>query len=305
MNIEHRNVNARALASSPFVVGCWMFGVLLLFLTSAHAQNIIMKDGKVIATKGVRRQGDTIMATVELPGGEAGKPAKTGELGYPVAQIAKLDFPEPAQLKTAPDLIAQGKGSDALAQLEPIVKYYEGFRDAPGSWWADAALLKVQALASLGRENEAEPLAEQIGRMATDPETKRAADVQVAAGFARKGNHVRALELAEAAIKESKDPATLAPAYVIKGQCLLAKKEWDDAVLAFLEVPVFYPNEKVLLPQAMLGRGRAHFGMDDLPAAKATLNELIKTYPNAAEAKQAEAELTKIARREKALAAPK
>jgi TolA-binding protein len=274
-----------------------MFGVLC----SASAQNIVMKDGKVIAAKALRRQGDTILATVELPGGER----KTGELGYALAKIERLDFPEPPQLKTSQDLIAQGKGAEALAQLEPVVKYYEGFRDAPGSWWAPAALRKVQALVAVGREQEAAPLAEQIGRLATDPETARAANVQVAATLVRKGSHARALELIQPALKESRDPATRAPAFIIQGECLLAKKEWEDAMLSFLQVPVFYPTEKVLLPQSLLGRGRAHFGMDDLAAAKASLEELIKTYPASAEAKQAEAELEKISRREKALADPK
>ena len=281
---------------------------LLLFLalaTTASAQNIVMKDGKVVPTKGLRRSGDTIMATIELPGGEPGKPAKTGELGYPLNNIAKLDFPEPPQLRAAPELIAQGKGAEALAQLDPLVKFYEGFRDAPGSWWAPVALRKVQALVSLGREKEAEPLAEQIAQQADDPATKAAANVQIAAGLVRKGDFARALELVEPALTGSQEPETLAPASIVKGQCLVEKKQWEDAVLAFLQVPVFYPGEKALLPQVLLGRGRAHFGMEDFPAAKAALNELIKTYAASAEAKVAAAELEKIARREKALAPPK
>lgn len=276
--------------------------LILALAASAQAQSIVMKDGKVVATKGVRRQGDSIIATIELPGGD---PTKTGELGYPLAQIAKLDFPEPPQLRAAPDLITQGKAADALAQLEPVVKFYEAFRDAPGSWWADSAILKVQALAALGRDAEATPIAEQVARIATDPETQRAAEVQIAFGLVKKGGHARALEIAERALSESTRPATRAPASIIKGECLLVKKQWDDAMLAFLQVPVFYPTEKVLLPQSMLGAGRAQFGMEDLPHAKATLNELLKTYAAAPEAKLAEAELEKISRREKALAPPK
>jgi TolA-binding protein len=279
--------------------------LVLALAVSASAQNIVMKDGKVIATKGLRRDGNNIIATVELPGAEAGQPAKTGEFGYPLTQITRLDFPEPPQLRTAPDLVTQGKAAEAIAQLDPVVRFYEGFRDAPGSWWADAALLKAQALASLGRDKEAEPIAEQIARTATDPETVRAAEVQLAAGLVRNGSHAQALEIAERALKESKRSGTLAPASIVKGECLLVKKEWEDALLAFLQIPVFYPGEKLLLPQAMLGAGRAQFGMEDFPRAKATLNELVKTYGAAAEAAQAQAELDKIARREKALAPPK
>lgn len=287
--------------------GAGMKTVPLLFALalSASAQNIVMKDGKVIATKGLRRDGNNIIATVELPGAEAGQPARTGEFGYPLTQITRLDFAEPPQLHTAPDLVAQGKAAEAIVQLDPVVRFYEGFGDAPGSWWAAAALLKAQALASLGRDKEADPIAQQIVRTATAPETVRAAEVQLAAGLVRKGAHAQALEIAERALKECKQPGTLATASIIKGECLLVKKEWDDALLAFLQTPVFYPGEKMLLPQAMLGAARAHFGMEDLPRAKATLDELLKTYGATPEAAQAQTEVEKITRREKALAPPK
>ena len=134
---------------------------LWIFLTLApavFAQDLILKDGKVLATKGLKRQGDTILATLDLSGGDPAQAAKTGVFGFPLAQIAKLDFPEPAQFRTMPDLIAQGHGAEALAQLELIIKFYEPFGDAPGSWWARAALLKVQALVSMGREKEAAPI---------------------------------------------------------------------------------------------------------------------------------------------------
>jgi len=80
---------------------------------------------------------------------------------------------------------------------------------------------------------------------------------------------------------------------------------WDDAVLAFVEVPVLYPQERLFLPRALLGKARALLGNDDFPAARSTLEELRKSYPAALESKQIEPELEKIARREKALAEPK
>lgn len=276
--------------------------LLLLALTvTATAQNIIMKDGKVVVSKGLRRQGDTIMATIERPGGAAGIAPQTDEIGYPLAKIAKLDFPEPAQFKTAQDMIAQGKGTDLIVQLEPILKFYEGFRDAPGTWWINAALLKVKALVSVGREKDAESLAAQIAQIASDPENQLTAQVQVAAGLARKGIFGKALEVAETALKQSKDPGTLAQAALVKGQCLSASKQWEDALLSFLHVTVFYPGEKALVPQALLGVGRAQFAIEDLPSATASLKELIDTYPASGEAAQAKTELQKVQRREKAL----
>ncbi|MDQ3622874.1 MAG: tetratricopeptide repeat protein, partial [Verrucomicrobiota bacterium] len=139
-----------------------------------------------------------------------------------------------------------------------------------------------------------------IARMATDPETVRSARVHLAAAAMRQGNHAGAIEALESIIKESKRPDTLASAAVYKGQSHLGLKQWDQAVLSFLQVPVFYPEQKALLPASLLGSGQALFGLSDLDRAKATFNELLSTYGATREAAAARAELEKIAHYEKA-----
>ena len=228
-----------------------------------------------------------------------------GELGYAVAQIAKIDFPEPPILRAAPDLITGGKAAEALTQLEPVVRYYEPFRDAPGSWWVDAALLKVQALNALGRDAEAEPIATQVAQSRHEPRGGASGEGPARAARRAPGPDGGGAARLESALKQSQEPGTLASAYLGRAQCLLARKEWEEAVLSFLQVPVFYPGERLLLPAAQLGVGQAEFGMEDIPRARDTLNGLLKTYPEAPEAALAKAELTKIERYEKAHAAPK
>ena len=70
-------------------------------------------------------------------------------------------------------------------------------------------------------------------------------------------------------------------------------------------MPVFYPREKMLLAQSLLGSARAYYGLEDLPKAKATLEELLKDFATSPQAADARAEQEKIAKREKALAPPK
>ncbi len=277
----------------------WLLLFILAFAGSAGAQNILLKDGRVIATKGVRRWGDTIMATVDAPAANTGAPGRTAELGYPITQIAKIDFPRPPQLKEAGDLLAQGKAADALSRLEPLLKYYETVGDAPGSFWGETALLKVQALASLGENGPAETLAESVARHAIDPETLLGANVQVAAGLARRGDYERALAIYDTALKQATRPQTLAAAAANKGQSLLVRKEWSAAILSFLEVPVLYPEQKLWMPRVLLGCGRAYAGLQDLERAKASFHELTGAFPLTAEAGEARNELEKIAKFEK------
>lgn len=278
---------------------------LAMLTTSAWSENIILKDGKVIAAKALRRQGDSVFATIDLPITEVGKPPKTAEIGHPVDQIEKIEFAEPPFLKTAPDMIAEGSSAKALEELEPLLKFFDDYKEIAGSFWIELALIKVQALVSLQREAEAEPLARQVSKLTKDAETVRAANAQIAACLLRRGQPGQALELSNSVLRDAKGDATLATAAVTKGLCLLDRKDWEGALLAFLAVPVFHPDQKILVAPSMLGAGRSYFGIEDFKRAKDTLNELIKSYPNTPEALQAKNELELIQRREKALADPK
>jgi tetratricopeptide (TPR) repeat protein len=281
-------------------IGMRILACLLALAFAASAQSILMRDGKRVTAKTLRRQGDNIMAGSPSVDGAA---ALQGEVGYPLAQIERLEFPEPAVLKTAPEQIAAGKAAEALTALEPVINYYAGFRDAPGSYWPDVALLKLAATVALGRDAEAEPLARQITGQATNPETVRAAQSHLAGISARKGDHEAAIKLCDQILKDGQRPETLAVAAINKGQSHFALKQWEKALLAFLQIPVFYPEQKTAIPPYLLGAAQCWFELADYPRAKEALAELAKNFPNSREAELAKAEVEKIARREKALQA--
>ena len=254
---------------------------------SANAQTILLKTGQAIDTLGVRRDGEMVLGKVQVGSG-------SGEVGYHLAQIAKIEFPEPRGLKNASDLLAQGQPDKALAEINQVVAYYAPFKEVPGGWWAQAALIKVSALAAQQHEAEAEALATEIQKAVTDPETARAAQLRLVGALTRKKDFEKAIAICDAAIKESSDPTTLANAWIGKGDALLAQKNADEALLAYLHVPVFYYDEKSFMPAALLGSGRAYRRLDDVDRAKKSLNELIAAFPQSAEATAAQTELKKL-----------
>ena len=262
--------------------------VLVLALGRAgQAQTIVLKTGQRVETTGVRRSGDKVMGKVEVGG-------TIGEVGHDVSAIAKIEFPEPQGIKRAAEFLSQGEPGKALADINPIITFYESFRDIPGAWWAPAAVIKVSALAALQRDVEAEPLAAMIQKTATDPEMARAATLRIASSLVKRQEYDRAAQLVDAAIKESTRPDVLADAWVTKGNVLLAQKQWDAALLAFLRVPVFYRDEKLYMPPALLGSARAYRFLEDKERAKKTLDELIASFPKSAEAATAKTELQKL-----------
>lgn len=129
--------------------------VLLVLDRPLGAQNILLKTGQTIETKGVRRSGDMVMGKVQVG-------ASSGEVGYQASTIAKIHFPDPPQLKTTAAFLSQGQPEKALADIEPVVSYYEPFRDLPGNFWAPAALLKVSALSGMQLDKQAEALGDEI-----------------------------------------------------------------------------------------------------------------------------------------------
>ena len=261
--------------------------MLLLLLNSVHGQTIVLKTGQRVETLGLRRDQDTILGKVQIG-------SSSGEVGYNIPQIAKIEFPEPRGLKNASDLLTQGQPDKALAEIEQVVAYYAPFKEIPGAWWAQAALIKVSVLTATGREADAEALANEVQKTVADPEIARAAQLRVAGGLIRKKDFEKALAICDAAIKESIVSEVLANAWVKKGDALFGQRQWDAALLAYLHVPVFYGDETSFVPAALLGSARAYWRLDDAARAKKSFNDLIAAYPKSAEAKAAQSEIKKI-----------
>jgi tetratricopeptide (TPR) repeat protein len=261
--------------------------LLLLLVRSAHGQAIILKSGQKVETLGLRRESDMVMGKVQVGTG-------SGEIGYHISQIAKIEFPEPRGLKNAADLMTQGQPEKALAEIEPVLGFYQAYKEVPGGWWAQAALVKVSVLAALQREPEAESLAADIQKSVTDPETARGAQLRLTPALIRKRDFEKAIAICDAAIKESADPEILANAWVNKGDALFAQKQWDAALLAYLRVPVFFADEKLVMPAALLGSGKASARLDDRGQATRSFNDLISAFPKSAQAAVAQVELQKM-----------
>ena len=68
-----------------------LIGLVVLCGVAAQADvNVIKKDGTKAAAKNLRRQGDNIIVTMELPPEKPGDPVKTGDIGF--AYGAGVDF---------------------------------------------------------------------------------------------------------------------------------------------------------------------------------------------------------------------
>src|SRR5262249_24386058 len=155
---------------------------------------------------------------------------------------------------------------------------------------------KVSALSGMQLDKEAEKLGEEIRKHVTDPETSRVAQLQLTIGLIRTEQYDKALQICDQVLKGSTKPEVLAEAWVRKGDAFLAQRKFDSAALAFLHVPVFYEDEKLWLPPALVGSGKAFRGLDDLEHAKKSFADLITQFPKSSQVEIARVELKKLAK---------
>jgi TolA-binding protein len=248
--------------------------------------DVILKDGRQISGTAFRLDGNTLMVTSAVD-------KTTGEFGYPLPTVAEVDFPQPPQLAAATDLLAQQKAAEALAKIDPIVAYYEPLRKVPGNLWLPAALIKSDALALLKRDGELAPLLDEIARLPANPAAAEAVQLRTAENLVRHGDPGKAEPAFDALIGTSTDNDVLARAWVGKGAALAAHGDFDGALLAYLRVPVLYPQDRGMLPGALLGAGRAFAGLENKDLARQAFQKIVSTYPLTSEAALAKAELGK------------
>ena len=256
----------------------------------APAISIVTRNGQTITTTGVRREGTAIMAKVNLGNGTE------GEAGYDVANIVRIDFPDPGQLKIAGGLLAQGRADEALRELAPALAYYAPFKDVPGSWWTPLALLQLDALSRLGRDAEADALAAELGGLgAVPPDVARAIKIRQGVRLERAGRHREALALLEPIARdENAPPQSLPEAWLSMGAAHLALGDDKAALLAYLHVPVYVPDQALFMAPALLGSAVAYLRLDDKARARDALQQLVGSYPRSREAAEARERLQKL-----------
>ncbi len=266
-----------------------LLAVLTLVVLPLRAQSIILKDGATIPAKNPRRDGTVLMNTLA----PAAPGAPSGEIGYPLANVARLDWPEPPEIRAANDLLAGGKTAEALTRIEPVVTLFAPLRDIAGNWWAAAALVKANALAASRREAEARTLLQAVADAPPlDPHATELARLRlVTAHPSPDQEEVAALRACEALIKTSGNREAVAEAWLLKGRAHLGRKEYEPALLAYLRLPTLYTEQARLLPGALLGSARAYAGMGDTERARRAFRELIADHPTAPESGAAKAEL--------------
>jgi hypothetical protein len=220
-----------------------------------------------------------------------------------LSEVTEVIWPLPSRLKDAQANVSRGEPAKALDNVEAVLKFFEPIKNVPGSWWARASIVKLDALDRLENDTATESFLATFEKEDAAKLPEVATQIQLARLMlrARKGDH-------EAVVKESTelltkvDTAELqARLHLVKGNSLFASKKYEAAMTTYLRVPVFFGSETEIIPKALLGAARSFRGMDS-PALRDQkleavsnryLYDIIVSYPVSKEAEAAKQMLPK------------
>ena len=247
---------------------------------------IRLKSGVSVPADNFQRKDDQLMVTVTTSSGGH------GQVYYYISDVAELDVAAPPALAAASDLMAKGHPDQALALISPIVAFQLTLRDIPGNWWAKSALVQASVLISLKRGPDAASLLKDIAATSQDPEIQTAAKLQLALIEPPQDPAV-ALSAYDAVLKQSHNVDTLTQAWIAEGDVHFSQHEFADALLAYLNVPVFYSDHNPLLPKALWGVAQSARMLKDSKQEDEALLDLTTHFPDTTEASLAQAEIMK------------
>lgn len=262
-------------------------------LSCAHAQapkepmTIHLRDGRVVVVTQAEMQDGSLKGTKQEAQGSV-------SVSFPVATVTSIDCPVPAEVARSRDLVTMGKAGQALIVLEPAFQRHASLRAIPGNRWEELALAKVETLSAAGQDKEAEQLLAELSAASKDEAVRRILKIKEASALARQGKHREAIAVYDEITKKESDREALGAAWLNKGQSLLAMGDYEQAALCFLRVPVFYSDNKNLVPPAMLGVARAMAGMGDRVEAENRFRQLAEQFPASPDGKTAKKELENL-----------
>jgi tetratricopeptide (TPR) repeat protein len=268
---------------SPWSVVLLAGTAALVFAPSAFAQRYQLKDGTVLQAADVSLGSGALVQQVKIASGGS------FERRYPIADLARIDFPEPEQLDQAEALVIAGQGPEALALLEPIYRQFAPFAKVAGSHWPRAAQLRLQALLLGVDAITVASAARELMQSGLGPDVTGVAKLALAQLDARAGKESLATIMIEEIVREA-PPEIQARAWLLRGDLAHARGSHAEALECYLRVPAFFGTFDQLLPAALLGSARAYKGYGDHGRAERSALELIDTYPDTREAATAKKE---------------
>ncbi|MES2706338.1 MAG: tetratricopeptide repeat protein [Verrucomicrobiota bacterium] len=239
--------------------------------------------------------GSVELAEVTIVGTDVQR--KTGGPKIPVSSIVRVEFPKPEELAAADDLLLKAKYEEAYAKAKITQDFHRPWKDKPGSWYAPASLLVAESLLRQNKYDDSARLMSELRNMTLPGQLQMRVTLLDAREQFQKGINQPALTKVNSLLKSVKDSDTAARLYLLLGDIQFKRESFEEALDAYLHVPVFYGAEAAFLPAADLGAARSLSRLGRFKDAIDSFARISERYlgtPEADAAQKEKADLSKL-----------
>lgn len=255
---------------------------------SALADALILKDGTRVEKADMKVKDGKISRLIKIGG-------NTAEGTVQISQIASLDWGDPEELTNASALLAAGKTEEAVAQLKAGKEFFAVLKDVPGNWYLDLYIAYVDALNQAGKfEDVVKTLPDLQAQKLTDQQKMKLRIMKLDIDRQTSSNYDSIVSQAEDILKETDDSSVAASLWSIIGDVYMKKKDYEQALLSYLRITVFYGTQVQKVPDAELRAARALVKMKRYADAQKFFTRIVETYPGSPIAQTAEKEKAAI-----------
>ncbi len=267
------------------------YSLVLIALASieARAQMIILKDNQRINGAEFTVADGKISRTIKLSNG------KDGQATLSLTDIDRMDWPNVKQVQEAELLRSQGKVKEAIEILVKALDFFKPFRNIKGSPYAEVAFAHVEALDQAGDFDTLIRVLPDVELMKwTDGKKLKLGIIKLNMERRTSQDQDSVLAKAESLLRDTDDSDISARLWITIGEVHSKKDRWEDALMAYLHVPVFYGSQATLVPQAELNAARSLSKMERFADAVAMYQRISDTYKGSGIAETAKKEMTVI-----------
>jgi len=252
------------------------------------ADALILKDGTRVEKSDMKVKDGKISRMIKIG-------ANTAEGTVQISQIASLDWGDPEELTNASALLAAGKTEEAVAQLKAGKEFFEVLKDVPGNWYLDLYIAYVDALNQAGKfEDVVKTLPDLQSQKLTDQQKTKLQIMKLDIDRQTSSNYDSIVSQAEDILKSTDDSSVAAAIWSIIGDVYMKKKDYEQALLSYLRITVFYGTQVQKVPDAEMRAARALVKMKRYADAQKFFSRIVESYPGSPMAQVAEKEKAAI-----------
>ncbi len=248
----------------PLTVAC----ALLCLPATSHAQEEFeLQNGRRFPAESVKPTANGFTASFL-----EGTAQRT--FNFTAKDVVRTSLREPKEVTAARILIASEKPAEALESLEKAEPALIPYQALPDSWWQRAAILRMDALSVLGKTKQAQAIAnpDVLAKLSVENASLLKDFLKVVAPAEK--DPADKIEVLRSLSERTIDPWVSARIWLEIGNTLSGQGKIEDAIKAWLRVPVFFPAERDL---AVRGTILAARGLQQIQRAKDGL-KLLNDY---------------------------